>query len=156
MPIAFANPMTATTSTTPPRNRPAPEINVTPLVDVVLVLLIIFMVVTPQMQAGEQVELPAIDNPDPEAKGKLEPLVVTVAASGRVLVDTQEVVTTEQLRELLEREHQGAPGRRAVLKGDRIQHYGKMREVFQTVQTIGFPGVSLVVGDKPRPKPGDG
>ena len=60
----------------------APEINVTPLVDVVLVLLIIFMVIAPQLEAGERVELPAIVNVDKAAK--LDITTLTVTASGRL------------------------------------------------------------------------
>ena len=55
-----------------------PDINVTPLVDVVLVLLIIFMVVAPQMEQDVQVTLPGIFNPDPDVEGARAPLTVTV------------------------------------------------------------------------------
>ncbi len=56
------------------RYRPAPVMNVTPLVDVVLVLLIIFMVIAPQMEHGERVELPAVFQPDPKSRSKVDPI----------------------------------------------------------------------------------
>ena len=59
----------------------SPEINITPLVDVVLVLLIIFMVVTPALNEGAQIELPNITTPDPKAK-YMNPIEVTVAPDG--------------------------------------------------------------------------
>ena len=64
------------------RQQPEPEINVTPLVDVVLVLLIIFMVVTPALQEGEAVTLPEINQADPKAKDD-DPIEVTLAVADR-------------------------------------------------------------------------
>ena len=65
------------------RQQPEPEINVTPLVDVVLVLLIIFMVVTPALQEGEAVTLPEINQADPKAKDDDPPLLYEGAAESR-------------------------------------------------------------------------
>jgi len=130
-------------------NSVRPDINVTPLVDVVLVLLIIFMVVTPQMEAGEQVELPTIFNPDPEAKSRIDPLVVTVTASGRMLLDKLELTDDSQLASRLQTEHATSPSRRVVVKADRNLPFGRMDRLMKVVQDTGFAGVSLVVGDKP-------
>src|SRR5262245_28110836 len=66
-----------------------PEINVTPLVDVVLVLLIIFMVIAPQLEAGERVELPSVAHV--AQKSQLEAVTVTVTSSGRYLVGNDAV-----------------------------------------------------------------
>ena len=63
--------------------------NVTPLVDVVLVLLIIFMVVAPRLNQDIQVELPGIFNPDPDAKA-IDPLKVTVAKAGEFWINEQQ------------------------------------------------------------------
>jgi len=60
----------------------SPYINVTPLVDVVLVLLIIFMVLTPKMLEKFQVKLPAVFHPDPKAKMSYEPVCVIITADG--------------------------------------------------------------------------
>ena len=64
------------------REPPRPEMNVTPLVDVVLVLLIIFMVITPQMEAGASVTIPGISNVDAESKTKLEPITQRAKSQG--------------------------------------------------------------------------
>src|SRR5262245_1940376 len=118
---------------------PAPEINVTPLVDVVLVLLIIFMVIAPQLEHGERVELPAIVQPDAKSKSKLDPITVTVTASGTVFFEKEPTATTEALEEKLRDAHAREPERRVVIKGDASLRYGKMRETFALCQTVGFP-----------------
>jgi biopolymer transport protein TolR len=136
-----------------PKGKPKgakPDINITPLVDVVLVLLIIFMVVAPQLEAGEEVQTPTIENPDPKAKGKLDPLTVTYTLSGKWFVEKDPFVDLDAFKARLAQEHSAHPERRVVLKGDHRQTYGKMRELFATLQTIGFPGISLVVGEKPK------
>jgi len=122
-----------------------PEINVTPLVDVVLVLLIIFMVIAPQLEAGERVELPGITNTD--TKSKLESYTLTVTGSGRMLFE-KEFIEEEKLRERLRSAHQETPDKRLVLKADRGVKYGKMRGIFASAQEIGFPGVALMVDEK--------
>ncbi len=122
-----------------------PEINVTPLVDVVLVLLIIFMVIAPQMEAGERVELPGISNVD--EKSKLEAYTLTVTATGRYLLE-KEIVEESALLDALTASHQRDPEKRLVLKADRGVLYEKMRGLFARAQQIGFKGVSLMVDEK--------
>jgi biopolymer transport protein ExbD/biopolymer transport protein TolR len=129
--------------------QPEPEINVTPLVDVVLVLLIIFMVITPALNDGEHVELPEIFNPD--KKKEMEPIDVTMAVNGVVLVD-KERVEPAQLRERLVALHKENEERKLMLKADSALPYKKLRETFAMIQGIGFRGVSLkVVQKKGRP-----
>lgn len=122
----------------------APEINVTPLVDVVLVLLIIFMVIAPALEHGERVELPGIMQPDKNQKGKLDPVTVTVGRSGAVYVE-KTLTTIEALPAQLADIHGREPDRRIVLKGDGMLDYQKVRDVFAVVQNAGFSGVSLQV-----------
>src|SRR5690606_3294530 len=100
-----------------------------PLVDVVLVLLIIFMVVTPQMESGESVDLPSIMFPDEEAKGKLDPIELTCTASGRYLIQKEEI-PRDALEERLQRMHDAEPNRRLVLRGDGGLQYGDVRGLF--------------------------
>ncbi|MDX2012114.1 MAG: biopolymer transporter ExbD [Myxococcaceae bacterium] len=123
----------------------APDINVTPLVDVVLVLLIIFMVVTPQMEAGVSVTLPSIRNPD-QGNGSLEPTTVTLTKDGKFYFEKEER-TVEALMAELKALHEAKPETRVVLKADRELGYGKVRELFKACQDMGFPGVSLQVID---------
>ncbi len=146
--------MATTGSTVPRRSGAQPEINVTPLVDVVLVLLIIFMVVTPQMDAGEEVELPRVTTPDPEAKGRLDPLELVATGSGRLLLERREL-EAHSLAEALSAAHRDEPTRRLVLKGDARLPYGDVRALFLVAQDAGLPGVSLVVS-APDAAPTDG
>jgi biopolymer transport protein ExbD/biopolymer transport protein TolR len=137
---------------------PEPDINVTPLVDVVLVLLIIFMVIAPELEHGQRVELPVVENPDPETKAKLDPITVTVTAAGSWFVERDPVETLDALRDRLTRERAIDPGRRLVLKGDGQVRYADMRRAFALCETLGFSGISLGVSDKGRAgrRPGDG
>ena len=123
------------------------DINVTPLVDVVLVLLIIFMVVTPQMEAGATVELPSASNPDKEAQGTLEPTTLSITKAGQLYFD-KEPLDRSALEERLKTLHQEKPELRLMLKADKAVDYEKVRSLFKTCQQIGFPGVSLQVLDR--------
>jgi len=123
--------------------QPEPDINVTPLVDVVLVLLIIFMVIAPALNEGEHVELPAILKPDPKPKD-LNPIKVTLARSGAVIVD-EERITYRQLEGKLRALHAADSERALLLKTDEIIPYKQVRETFAMLQTIGFKGVQLRV-----------
>ena len=124
-----------------------PDINVTPLVDVVLVLLIIFMVVLPQMEAGAAVTVPGVHHPDPKNDVRNLPLTVSLTAQGTVYVEKAPVASAD-LVGILKAQHQAAPNRRLILKADGAVRYGLVRGVFRECQAIGFPGVSLQVGDK--------
>jgi biopolymer transport protein ExbD/biopolymer transport protein TolR len=126
---------------------PEPDINVTPLVDVVLVLLIIFMVIAPALEHGERVELPAIFQPDKKQKSKLDPITVTLGASGKLFWE-KETVDKEALKRRLLDTKQNDPERRVVLKGDQTLHYVKVREIFALIQDTGFPGVALMVSKR--------
>ena len=142
--------MTTSSSTLPfpnkkPRAALVPEINVTPLVDVVLVLLIIFMVIAPQLEAGERVELPSLVNVAKAAK--LDITTVTITASGRLLLEKDEK-TEDVLKAELRALHEKEPERRVVIKCDKGVKYGKVRTMFATAQDIGFPGVALMVDER--------
>lgn len=127
---------------------PVPEMNVTPLVDVVLVLLIIFMVIAPQMENGQRVELPGVFQPDPKSKSKLDPITVTLAPGGFIFLEKEPVADTAALEAQLKTIHEAEPDRRVVIKGDAAMPYGKMREAFALCQNVGFSGVSLMVSQR--------
>ena len=135
-------------------DRPQPVMNVTPLVDVVLVLLIIFMVVIPMMEKSVQVQLPDIFNTDPEAKGKTDPYTLSLAKDGSMYFE-QEKLETDAFKEKLTAALHNEPNRRLVLRADRTAHYGDVRKLFNACQEIGFAGVSLRVNelkdDKKKP-----
>jgi len=127
-----------------------PDMNVTPLVDVVLVLLIIFMVVAPRMDQDVPVELPGIFNPDPDVDGQIEPLKMSLASDGKVCVE-QDEHTLDSAVEVLGWKYAENPQRRLVIRADRRVKYGQVRDVLARTRKVGFPGTSLVVGEKARP-----
>ncbi len=126
-----------------------PDMNVTPLVDVVLVLLIIFMVVAPRMDQDVPVELPGIYNPDPDVKGAIDPLKVSIPKAGEFHIDEKQF-GLDQAVEYLAGEHALNPDRRLVLRADASLTYGDVRQLFARSQEIGFPGVSFLVGERNR------
>ena len=125
------------------------DINVTPLVDVVLVLLIIFMVITPALNEGEHVELPAIVQTDAK-KTEMDPIELTVAMNG-VLVLDKERVDASALESRLTQLHQESPDRKLMIKADTNLGYGAIREHFARAQDIGFAGIKLKVTKRKEP-----
>ena len=130
------------------RSGPKPDINVTPLVDVCLVLLIIFMVVMPQLQNGGQVEVPGVHNPDP--KREESPLTITMTADRRFLVEDRSM-DEAALFAFLQSARAADANRRLRLKGDRTLPYGAVRDVFARCQALGFRGVALLVTSRKTP-----
>src|SRR5215472_7001503 len=123
--------------------------NVTPLVDVVLVLLIIFMVVAPQLQRDIPVELPGIFNPDPDVEANVDAIKVTVNAPGQFHVDDDQY-DLDGVVQFLSDQHQRDPYRRLVLRADSGLKYGQIREFMARTQQIGFPGLNFMVGEKAK------
>jgi biopolymer transport protein ExbD/biopolymer transport protein TolR len=123
--------------------------NVTPLVDVVLVLLIIFMVVAPRLEHDIPVNLPGVVNPDPEGAAGNDPLKITVDRSGQIYIDGEPHELDAAL-DLLQAAHAVDPLRRLVVRGDQSLTYGQVRAVCARAQKLGFPGVALVVGERHR------
>ena len=117
------------------------EINVTPFVDVMLVLLIVFMVSAPLLTVGVPVELPesqASALTDPE-----EPVVVTVNADGQIFVQETEV-ELDRIAALLRAVTENNPDIRIFVRGDRVLPYGELMAVMGTINTAGFRRVALV------------
>lgn len=121
--------------------------NVTPLVDVVLVLLIIFMVVVPMMEKSAHVELPSIFNVDPEAKGKTNPFTLSLTREGDLYFE-DERLDLDRFRARLTEAQQREPTRRLILRADRSAQYAQVRRLFKACQEIGFPGISLRVDER--------
>jgi biopolymer transport protein TolR len=127
------------------RYRPMAEINVTPLVDVMLVLLIIFMVAAPLMTVGVPIDLPKT-NAQPMNQ-ETEPLTISVNTEGKIFLQETEVPLeglVERLRAILANQPQGAPERRIFVRGDRGINYGRVMEVMGTIATAGFTRVALL------------
>ncbi|HVS32153.1 MAG TPA: biopolymer transporter ExbD [Thermoanaerobaculia bacterium] len=118
------------------------DINVTPLVDVCLVLLIIFMVVTPMLQQGVDVQLP--QGPHAEKKpGKEGDLIVSIKQDGTVFVG-QDWIPDRNLVTYLRAERQKDPTRIIQLKADKRINFGKVREVMKAANEAEFPGVAIM------------
>lgn len=122
----------------------SPDINVTPLVDVCLVLLIIFMVATPEMDKNAQVDLPAVDTPDKKSQAKKNPLEVTISAKGEVTV-AKKPYNLEDLEALLRKEKEADPEKRVSLRADKSLEFAKVREVLLVVQKVQFMGTAFAV-----------
>jgi biopolymer transport protein TolR len=119
------------------------EINVTPLVDVVLVLLIIFMVVTPMLQRGKDVNLPRA-HATKEAKPKSDPLVVSITPDRKIWVESNEV-ESRQLESRIVSELAKLPGRRILIKGDGALVARDVRQLMQSAKQAGASGVELAI-----------
>lgn len=128
-----------------------PNINVTPLVDVVLVLLIIFMVVIPQLDQDVQVDLPSIFNADPESRNG-EPFKIHVKHKGEYHFHN-EVYDLDGLITQLALEHDANPQRRLVVRADGAMPYGDTRELQNRLREIGFEGMAFGVNVVDRREP---
>jgi len=126
------------------------EINVTPLVDVCLVLLIIFMVVTPMLQKGVPVNLPVTENPEktPDTEKQLQ---ISVKSDGSVYLGST-VVMAQQVQSELGKIHDRTPDREIAVKGDRLVKYGKVLDVLKACREVGFNNVGLI--SQPKRSPG--
>ncbi|MFZ1416196.1 MAG: protein TolR [Defluviicoccus sp.] len=123
------------------RTRPMSEINVTPLVDVMLVLLIIFMITAPLLATGVQVDLPkASTSPIPDQE---KPVMVTVNRDGQVFVGEQ-AVGLDGLINHLSGVDGSDPERRILVRGDEAINYGQVMRVISAIHTAGFRRVSLL------------
>lgn len=121
------------------------EINVTPMVDVMLVLLIIFMVTAPMITAGINVDLP--ETKAKPSRSDVKPLEITVDSKGNIYV-AQSKVAKGELGEKLESIHKDNPERLIYLKGDKRVDYGKFAEVMGEVSAAGFTKITLLTGQK--------
>jgi len=121
------------------------DINVTPLVDVVLVLLIIFMVITPMLQRGKPVQLPRAKMVS-ELKHGGDPILLSVTSDGRVFIDKREV-SKKELADALTQAMAAAPGSPVIVKGDRAIDYKTVREVILEISKTRVVGVSLAASE---------
>lgn len=126
---------------------PVSEINVTPLVDVMLVLLIVFMVAAPMMTAGVKVDLPT-SNARPLEEPKA-PIVVSIDAAGTVYVN-KDAASAATLLALMEREAGGDKERRIHLRGDQALAYGKIVSTMGALNDAGYARIALVSEAPPR------
>lgn len=117
------------------------EINVTPFIDVMLVLLIIFMVAAPLSTVDIAVDLPGSNAPPAERPS--QPMYLTVEAN-LVLHLGEEIVEREQLAVVLERQSEGDHDKRVFLRADQTVEYGALMEVMNLLRTAGYLKIALV------------
>lgn len=120
------------------------NINVTPMVDVMLVLLIIFMVITPMLQKGQSVDLAKTNNPIqmPDAD-KEDALIVAVMRDGRVFFDTQQVGPEELTNKVKERV-QNRVNKTVYVKADARAKYKSVVDVVDDVRSAGVDELGLL------------
>jgi biopolymer transport protein TolR len=131
------------------RYRPLAEINVTPLVDVMLVLLIIFMVTAPLMTSGVSVDLPKT-NAQP-LNSDSEPLTVSIKADGSIFLQDQPIDLSEIIAKLQAISKNNAD-RRIFVRGDKDLAYGRIMEVMGTITQGGFTKVALLAEQTAAPQ----
>jgi len=117
------------------------EINVTPFVDVMLVLLVVFMVAAPLMTAGVPIDLPQA-SVQPLAVDK-EPIMVTVDTDGKIFIGEDEVAS-EQLVERIGAIATNGLDERIYVRGDRTASYGAIMTVMGTINAAGYKRIGLV------------
>jgi biopolymer transport protein ExbD len=124
------------------------DINVTPLVDVCLVLLIIFMVVTPLLQTGRAVQLPETDNPAKMPEGSKQ-LDVAIEQDGSVFIGDK-WIAADQLMATFKEIHDRSPEKNVVIKADRRIKYVEVRKLMKAINQAGFAGAGLVTHKRDR------
>jgi biopolymer transport protein TolR len=129
--------------------RPLSEINVTPMVDVMLVLLVIFMVAAPLMTVGVPVQLPKTQAA--KLAQPKQPVIVTIDKDGNVFLKDEQLMpdtVTPRLKALAALD----PDQVVLVRGDRTVNYGRVMEVMGLVNAAGFAKVSLIA-QAPTPAP---
>ena len=121
--------------------RPSSDINVTPLVDVMLVLLVVFMVTAPMLTVGVPVDLPKTQAA--KMNDQVEPLVISIDANSRVFLQETEMEFDQLIGRLLAITGSN-PDAKIYVRGDKGLPYGKIMEVMGAVASAGFNRVSLI------------
>jgi len=125
------------------------QINVTPLVDVMLVLLIIFMVTAPMMDSGIEVNLPEVEKA-PGLTQSQEPLVVTVQKNGAISIGRNAIDTPEKLTPVLVQALQQHKDKVVLLEADRGVSYGRVVQVMAAIKRAGVQKLGMV-SQEPSP-----
>lgn len=123
------------------RRQPVSEINVTPMVDVMLVLLVIFMVTAPMLTVGVTVDLPKTKSS--VIPGDDEPLAVSINAEGQIFLQ-ETMLDLESLVPRLLAVTGNNPDVRVFVRGDKAIDYGRVMVVMGTINSAGFSKVALI------------
>ena len=131
------------------------DINVTPLVDVMLVMLIIFMVVTPLLHKGIEVTLPKAKNVQTVSQNEKDVLVVGVTAGGQVFVGEDPVEQT-QLASVLTAKIRANPALQLQIRGDRNAHFKDIKDIVIAGRDAGFANAAMIAEEIKTPPTGGG
>lgn len=121
--------------------KPIAEINVTPMVDVMLVLLIVFMIAAPLLTVGVPIELPETDAK--QLTSEKEPLTISVDSQGRIFLQDNEIPLEEVVPKLTAIAERGF-NERIYVRGDRTVDYGQVMRVMGRIANAGFKSIGLV------------
>jgi len=129
------------------------DINVTPMVDVMLVLLIIFMVVTPMLQKGVSVDMVKVNNPTPmEDADKEDALLVSIPRDGQVYLGSDRI-TVDALTTKVKDRLTNAQNKRVYVKSDMRARYGGFVQVVDAVRAAGVDDLGLLTDQKKTTTP---
>ena len=121
------------------------DINVTPMVDVMLVLLIIFMVITPMLQKGQNVQMARTNNPIAmEDADKEDAVLVAITREGKVWLDVEQIGTIADLGPKVQEKLENRANKQIFIKADQGVKYGVVVEVVDAVRTAGVDQVGLL------------
>ena len=127
---------------------PVADINVTPMVDVMLVLLIIFMVITPMLQKGQSVDMAKVNNPTPMPDAdKDDALLVVVMRDGQIFFGTERIKVDELTNKVKDR-LANRPDKRIFIRADSRAKYGYVVDVVDNVRAAGVDDVGLLTEQK--------
>lgn len=119
------------------------QINVTPFVDVMLVLLIIFMVTAPMLDQGVEVDLPEVAEA-PGLPSQQEPLIVTIERNGQILIGKAKIDQLSKLGPVIQQSLKGKPDREVFLEADQKVTYGRVVQVMAAVKKAGVEKLGMV------------
>lgn len=123
------------------RGRLMSEINVTPMVDVMLVLLVIFMITSPMLVAGIEVDLP--ETKSSPISGQDKPLVISINKQGEIFITETKIPAKELIAKLVNIT-QEKKDTRIFVKGDKNLSYGRIVEIMAEINNAGFTKVALI------------
>jgi biopolymer transport protein TolR len=128
-------------------NKPMSEINVTPMVDVMLVLLIVFMVAAPLMTVGVAIDLP--ETQAQQLNPEQTPITVSVTPDGAVFIGDQPVALDQLVARISEQAVNGTEDR-IYVRGDTTANYGAVMEVMGVLSGAGYARIGLITDQEPR------
>lgn len=130
------------------RRKPMGEINVVPYIDVTLVLLIIFMITTPMLQTGVEVDLPKAESATVEQKEGVPPIVISIKKEGQYYVNvdgvTDELIQPEEINARVEAVLSNNKSPQVLINADKSIEYGSVVTVMASLKSAGVPNVGLM------------